>query len=70
MLRNGDRAVVVGVQGGHGMQRRMADMGLIPGAEIEVTSDANSTGPVIVRVFEARIAIGRGMARRVMVRPT
>lgn len=69
MLGDGDRAIVVDVRGGHGMRRRAADMGLIPGAQIEVCSDAASAGPVIVRVLDARIAIGRGMAPRIMVRP-
>lgn len=69
LLSHGDQAVVVEVRGGHGMRRRFADMGLLPGARIEVCSDVNSAGPVIVRVLDARIAIGRGMAPRIMVRP-
>jgi len=68
LLRDGDRAVVVAVHGGRGMQRRLADMGLAPGAEIEVCSEASSAGPVIVRLLGSRIAIGRGMAPRIMVR--
>lgn len=69
LLRGGDRAVVVDVRGGHGIRRRAAELGLIPGAEIEVCSDAASAGPVIVRVLDSRIALGRGMAPRILVRP-
>mgnify|MGYP001098461121 CR=1 FL=1 len=69
MLRDGDVAFVADVRGGRGMRRRMADMGLATGARIEVVSDSASSGPVIVKVLDSRIAIGRGMSRRIMVRP-
>ncbi len=69
MLGSGASAEVMGVRGGHGMARRMADMGLTPGARIEIASDGASNGPVIVKIMDMRIAIGRGMSRRIMVRP-
>jgi len=69
MLQDGDVAIVVDVRGGHGMRRRMADMGMATGARIEVVSDTASSGPVIVKVLDTRIAIGRGMSRRIMVTP-
>ncbi len=69
MLRDGDVATVVDVRGGRGLKRRMADMGLGPGAHIEVVSDSASSGPVIVKVLDTRIAIGRGMSRHIVVRP-
>jgi len=69
MLRDGDLATVVDVRGGRGLKRRMADMGLATGAQIEVVSDSASSGPVIVKVLDTRIAIGRGMSRHIMVTP-
>lgn len=69
MLRDGDTAIVMDVRGGRGLKRRMADMGLGPGAHIEIVSDSASSGPVIVKVLDTRIAIGRGMSRHIMVRP-
>ncbi len=69
MLRDGDVATVLDVRGGRGLKRRMADMGMGPGARIEVVSDSASSGPVIVKVLDTRIAIGRGMSRHIMVEP-
>jgi ferrous iron transport protein A len=48
------------------MARRLADMGLALGSEA-VMLRGSGEGPVLVAVGDARIAIGRGMASRVMV---
>jgi len=66
MMRPGEEGVVVTVQGGFGMVRRLAELGLVPGARVRVESSA--WGPVVVWVSGFRIAIGRGLARRVLVR--
>jgi len=41
-------------------------MGIIPGAELEIVH-AGRGGPLIVRVHEGRIVLGRGMAHRIIV---
>ncbi len=48
------------------MQERLISMGLGPGAEIEVIRKG-APGPFIVAVGEARLAIGAGMAQKIMV---
>lgn len=66
-LRDGSKAVVkeVGLKGA-GLIRRLAQMGVVPGALIEVVFNSGS-GPVVVRVHGAEIAIGRGIARKILV---
>jgi len=49
----------------HGLARRLMEMGLVPGEEIEVVS--NIRGPVIIRVRGVVLALGRGIARRILV---
>ncbi len=44
-------------------------MGLAPGVEVRVVSNMGSFGPIMVAVGSTKIGIGRGMARRVLVRP-
>jgi Fe2+ transport system protein FeoA len=41
-------------------------MGLLPGAKLEVIRSAMG-GPVVVRVKETKLVLGRGMARKIMV---
>ncbi len=66
-MRTGERGVVVGLDGGHRMCCRMASLGFTPGAEITVIQNFGR-GPLIVRVREARIALGRGEAHKIHVR--
>ena len=42
-------------------------MGFAPGSEVEVI--ANGRGPVVVRVRGVTVALGRGVAAKVLVRP-
>ncbi|MCX8172673.1 MAG: ferrous iron transport protein A [Archaeoglobaceae archaeon] len=44
--------------------RRLSDMGLAPGQIVEVLSQGNA---VVVRVRDAKIALGKGIAKRVVV---
>lgn len=52
------------ILGGRGFVRRLSDMGLAPGQIVEVLSNGP---PVVVRIRDTRIAIGRGIARKVVV---
>ncbi|MRR59277.1 MAG: ferrous iron transport protein A [Deltaproteobacteria bacterium] len=45
---------------------RMEDMGLRVGKSVEMLS--NSSGPILLRVDESRIAVARGIAMKIMVR--
>jgi ferrous iron transport protein A len=54
------------VAGGQAVYARLAGLGLVAGARIEIyRNDAH--GPVILAHRHARIALGRGVAERVMV---
>jgi ferrous iron transport protein A len=65
-LRAGEAGVIVRVSGGHGMSERMASLGFIPGTEVVVLQNFGY-GPIIVRVHEAHIALGRGVAARIQI---
>ena len=56
------------IDGGRGMTGRLASMGLVPGVEVEVISGRRG-GPVLVGLHGCRIAIGCGMADRIVVEP-
>jgi Fe2+ transport system protein FeoA len=72
-LRRGERAVLTRVDSCGGgqcsaLQERMAAMGFVPGTELEVEANYGR-GPVIVRIRGACVALGRGQANKLMVRP-
>jgi Fe2+ transport system protein FeoA len=57
---------VVRLDGGHGMKRRLTDMGLHVGSVVRIAR-TGGTGPVIVWSKGGRIALGRGVLHRVLV---
>jgi DtxR family Mn-dependent transcriptional regulator len=53
--------------GGWGLQKRLMDMGLTPGTKVTVVKSAPFRGPIEVYVRGSRLALGRGMAARILV---
>ena len=47
--------------------KRLADLGLTPGTNVTVVKSAPFNGPLEVTVRGSRLAIGRGMASRILV---
>jgi ferrous iron transport protein A len=66
MVSSGARACVVEVRGGHGCERRLTALGVLPGVTLTVVRNAGA-GPVVVKLKESRLALGRGMSHRIMV---
>jgi len=63
-----ESAVVHSIEGGHGVTGRLNSMGLHPGVTVSIVSMQPARGPVVVQVGGAnRLALGRGIARKVMV---
>jgi Fe2+ transport system protein FeoA len=52
---------------GHGFVKRLMDMGLTPGTQVEISKAAPFHGPVEVIVRGSRLALGRGMAEKILV---
>ncbi len=69
-LRPGQTARIVEIQGGLHLMRRLEAMGLRIGAQISSLGDQVLHGPVIIRSGGTQVAIGQGMARKIIVEPT
>jgi DtxR family Mn-dependent transcriptional regulator len=50
-----------------GFMKRLMDMGLTPGTKVTVVKSAPFHGPIEVIVRGSRLALGRGVAERVLV---
>ena len=66
-LNPGERGVVVDLRGGPNFRSRLYAMGLAPGAIVRVLENY-PRGPVIVEAGGTRLALGKGMAAKVLVR--
>ncbi|MCD4824855.1 MAG: ferrous iron transport protein A [Phycisphaerae bacterium] len=59
---------LVEIRGGRGLQHRLAEMGLLPGATFTVINNHNP-GPCTISLKGSRLILGRGMVHRVFVTP-
>ena len=54
------------LEGGRGAMQRLTDMGLIPGERLRVLHNSGY-GPVIVLIKGAKVALGHGLAAKIIV---
>jgi ferrous iron transport protein A len=66
-MKTGQTGTVVGVLGGPGLIRRLDALGIRPGKKVTKISSTLFRGPVILRVNNAQVAVGFGMARKIIV---
>lgn len=68
-LKVGQKAVVRSVAAGGELGRRIRDMGLVPGAEIEIVGRAPLKDPVALRVMNFTLTLRNNEADWVSVEP-
>ena len=64
----GQGGVVVQIQGGHGLVNRLNALGIRPGQRVTKISSMLMRGPVAIQLGRTQVAIGFGMANRIIVR--
>ena len=67
MARVGEEVQVVEVVGGQRLRRRLRELGFTPGARVRVLQDHG--GPLLLAIGNSRLAMGRGMAHKILVIP-
>jgi len=65
-MARGSRGRIVEVLGGRGVALKLSAQGIVPGATFVKTSELRG-GPVVLRVGGTQVAVGRGLARHVLV---
>jgi len=66
-MQSGQSGKVVQVQGGMGLANRLSALGVRPGKKIIKVSSMLMRGPVTVQSGNTRMAIGFGMANKIVV---
>lgn len=64
----GESVRIAALEGGRGLRQRLMSMGLNIGSEIEVIRKG-CPGPFLIAIGDTRLAIGAGMAHKIMVFP-
>jgi len=68
-VRPGKKVKLVDFTGGRKLRAHLHAMGMGLGVNISVISNMQ-TGPVILSISETRISLGRGMAEKILVKPS
>jgi ferrous iron transport protein A len=63
----GQTVRILSFKGGFGLEQKLRQLGLVPGDNARVLRHAPLGGPVLVEVDGRSIALGRGVASRVIV---
>lgn len=66
-LEEGEGGLVVEINGGYGLVRRLESLGIRVGKKVTKVSSQFMRGPVTVRIGNSHVAIGFGMAKKIFV---
>jgi len=66
-LKEGDKATVKEIDGGHKAQVQLKNLGFYPGVEVSLKKKSSIGGPLMVSVGGSNVAIGRGIASKILV---
>jgi ferrous iron transport protein A len=66
-MQAGQSGMVLDINGGYGMISRLNTLGIIPGKKITKISSMVMRGPVTIEIDRTQVALGFGMARRILV---
>ena len=68
-IKKEQEAIVREIQGGWGVRQRLNQMGIHPGDKLYVKRSSTMKSPVLIRIHGTEVAVGLGIAQKVMVSP-
>ena len=67
-IKTGQKVKLIRVDAGEGLKSRLAALGMVPDVQITIINK-DRPGPFVVSFKGSRIALGRVMTEKIMVRP-
>lgn len=64
----GQIGTVTEIDHGHGLLRKLCSMGIVPGKKVMKISQILAGGPIVIRIDDHDLALGRGIASRIKVK--
>lgn len=66
-MKRGEKAIVCAINKGKGFERKMFEIGIMQGTEIQLLEKHPFRGPLLFQVGPTRIVMGRDMAANLKV---
>lgn len=67
-LNEGESGIIVSLTGGSAFQRKLRAIGIREGKTVKLLAKQPFDGPFVVEIDRRQTTVGRGMARRIIVR--
>jgi ferrous iron transport protein A len=68
-MKQGQSGTVIQIKGGRHLVNRLNALGVMPGKKITKISSMLMRGPVTIEVDRVQVAMGFGMASKIIVKP-
>jgi ferrous iron transport protein A len=69
-LKKGETGEIIAVDGGVALQQRLSSLGIVQGKTVKKLSTIRMGGPIVLLIDRAQVAIGKGMAQKIVVKIT
>ena len=66
-IKEGRKGIIISIEGGRNATKRLADLGLTTGIEINVLRKSFLSGPIEIEVCGSKLVLGRGLASKILV---
>ncbi|MCU4164346.1 MULTISPECIES: FeoA family protein [Marinilabiliaceae] len=66
-MQRAEKGIIKQIRGGKELLARMDSLSLYIGKEIELVSKQSKRGPVVVKLGNTQVAIGSGIAQKIIV---
>lgn len=66
-MKAASKGKIIEILGGAGLQNRLMNMGVFKGREIAKLSHVGLRGPVVIKAGRSILALGHGVAAKIMV---
>jgi len=66
-IKENQKVKVVSISGGWGIRQRLGCLGIHPGDIITIKRSAIMQGPILIKIHGNQVALGRGVASRILV---
>lgn len=67
-LKEGKGGLVMEIQGGYGLHRRLESLGIRVGKKVTKVSSQFMRGPITLRVDNSQVALGYSLAKKIIVK--
>lgn len=66
-MRTGESGMIAEIHGGYGLIKKLQNIGIRPGKKITKVSSYIWRGPQVVEIDDVQVAVGFGMAQRIII---